>query len=400
MAWKKQPPVIRGSGWVVQSLKAALWAFLNAASFEEAVLKAVNLGDDADTTGAVCGQFAGAYWGESGIAESLRSGLARQDMIEEALEGIVLQWLGGWASARGQPEFTMSWFQRLLGGKQPSKPSGAVPVQPTLAAAGWQLGRTCDLTKVEQALRQSGFPLHEAARHFLTEYHGLALDVPVAGADGIAGFVHFDPEKVLRMLAPTDLPRLAVLMPKAICPIGTTSGHTMFVFLDEAGMSYLLDMEWTLFAELAGSPAETVRVLCDGRNGRVDSVILDDQGRPTRQMIRGGDEQRHWQVSQFPGIARFLPPVSLSPARRPPTWRPMVRAAEQTLAQGGSPSMQMVTCGGFCSSPSGQWYFVAHCENSLYVRAKAGFQVTPPPPGIPARFKTGEILPFQKPPGW
>jgi ADP-ribosylglycohydrolase len=86
---KKQPPDIRGSGWVVQSLEAALWAFHDASSFAEAVLKAVNLGDDADTTGAVCGQFAGAYWGESGIAESLRSGLARKDMIEKALDGIV-----------------------------------------------------------------------------------------------------------------------------------------------------------------------------------------------------------------------------------------------------------------------------------------------------------------------
>ena len=86
---EKQPPTIRGSGWVVQSLEAALWAFHEASSFEEAVLKAVNLGDDADTTGAVCGQFAGAFWGESGIPSSLREGLARQDMLNEALEGLM-----------------------------------------------------------------------------------------------------------------------------------------------------------------------------------------------------------------------------------------------------------------------------------------------------------------------
>jgi len=86
---KKQPPEIRGAGWVVASLEAALWAFHGAGSFEEAVLRAVNLGDDADTTGAVCGQFAGAFWGESGIPESLRSGLARYDMIDMALAGIV-----------------------------------------------------------------------------------------------------------------------------------------------------------------------------------------------------------------------------------------------------------------------------------------------------------------------
>jgi ADP-ribosyl-[dinitrogen reductase] hydrolase len=85
----KQPPAIQGSGWVVKSLEASLWAFHDADTFEEAVLRAVNLGDDADTTGAICGQLAGAYWGESGISESLRAGLARMDMLEKALAGIV-----------------------------------------------------------------------------------------------------------------------------------------------------------------------------------------------------------------------------------------------------------------------------------------------------------------------
>ena len=88
---KKQPPVIQGSGWVVKSLEASLWAFYNAESFEDAVLKAVNLGDDADTTGAICGQLAGAYWGESGIPESFRSGLARMDMLEIAMAGLLAQ---------------------------------------------------------------------------------------------------------------------------------------------------------------------------------------------------------------------------------------------------------------------------------------------------------------------
>ena len=46
---KKKPPAIKGSGWVVKSLEASLWAFHESDNFEEAVLKAVNLGDDADT---------------------------------------------------------------------------------------------------------------------------------------------------------------------------------------------------------------------------------------------------------------------------------------------------------------------------------------------------------------
>ncbi|TVP99093.1 MAG: ADP-ribosylglycohydrolase family protein [Planctomycetaceae bacterium] len=78
----KRPPEIRGTGWVVKSLEAALWAFHEANDFEQAVLRAVNLGDDADTTGAVTGQLAGAYWGESGIPTPLKVGLARAEWID------------------------------------------------------------------------------------------------------------------------------------------------------------------------------------------------------------------------------------------------------------------------------------------------------------------------------
>ena len=85
----KQVPDIQGTGWVVKCLEASLWAFHNANCFEDAVLRAVNLGNDADTTGAVCGQLAGAYWGESQIPDTLRSNLARMDLIEHALDGLL-----------------------------------------------------------------------------------------------------------------------------------------------------------------------------------------------------------------------------------------------------------------------------------------------------------------------
>lgn len=80
---------IRGSGYVVESLEAALWSFCWAEDFEDAVLTAVNLGDDADTTGAVCGQIAGAYFGESGIPQHLLEGLGGRTMIEEVLGKLV-----------------------------------------------------------------------------------------------------------------------------------------------------------------------------------------------------------------------------------------------------------------------------------------------------------------------
>jgi ADP-ribosylglycohydrolase len=83
------PPRIQGSGYVVMSLEAALWGFHDARDFREAVLKAVNLGADADTTGAVCGQLAGAHWGEIGIPPEWLAGLARRDLVESALSGLM-----------------------------------------------------------------------------------------------------------------------------------------------------------------------------------------------------------------------------------------------------------------------------------------------------------------------
>ena len=58
---------IKGTGYVVESLEAALWCFYQTDTFESGILQAANLGDDADTTAAICGQIAGAYYGESGI---------------------------------------------------------------------------------------------------------------------------------------------------------------------------------------------------------------------------------------------------------------------------------------------------------------------------------------------
>lgn len=64
---KRQPPEIKGSGYVVKSLEAALWAFYHTDNFRDGALLAVNLGDDADTTGAVYGQIAGTYYGYTNI---------------------------------------------------------------------------------------------------------------------------------------------------------------------------------------------------------------------------------------------------------------------------------------------------------------------------------------------
>ncbi len=85
---RREPPEIKGSGYVVRSLEAALWAFHNTDSFGEGALEAVNLGDDADTTGAVYGQIAGAYYGEDGIPRSWRLKLAHRTLIEDLAEDL------------------------------------------------------------------------------------------------------------------------------------------------------------------------------------------------------------------------------------------------------------------------------------------------------------------------
>jgi ADP-ribosylglycohydrolase len=80
---RKNPPEIQGTGYVVRSLEAALWSFYKTDSFEAAILKAANLGDDADTTAAICGQLAGAYYGESGIPKKWLDKLAMRKEITE-----------------------------------------------------------------------------------------------------------------------------------------------------------------------------------------------------------------------------------------------------------------------------------------------------------------------------
>ena len=79
---RRDPPDIRGTGYVVDTLEAALWAFDHSSSFREGALLAVNLGDDADTTGAVFGQLAGAFYGEREIPAEWRAKLALRGTIE------------------------------------------------------------------------------------------------------------------------------------------------------------------------------------------------------------------------------------------------------------------------------------------------------------------------------
>jgi ADP-ribosyl-[dinitrogen reductase] hydrolase len=90
----KSPPAIRGTGYAARSLEAALWAFARASDFREACLLAANLGEDADTTAAICGQLAGAHWGESGIPAEWRERLAMWEVIDRYAEELARMGMG------------------------------------------------------------------------------------------------------------------------------------------------------------------------------------------------------------------------------------------------------------------------------------------------------------------
>ena len=84
----KEPPEIVGSGYVVQSLEAALWAFHKSSTFEEGCLLAVNLGDDADTTAAIYGQIAGVHYGFDSIPATWRERIAEGALITNLADGL------------------------------------------------------------------------------------------------------------------------------------------------------------------------------------------------------------------------------------------------------------------------------------------------------------------------
>jgi ADP-ribosyl-[dinitrogen reductase] hydrolase len=90
-AYRDKPrSAVRGTGYVVESLEAALWCFWTTDTFESAILAAANLGDDADTTAAICGQVAGAFHGVSAIPEHWMNRLVMKEEIRNLADRLLL----------------------------------------------------------------------------------------------------------------------------------------------------------------------------------------------------------------------------------------------------------------------------------------------------------------------
>ena len=193
---EKEPPAIRGSGYVVESLEAALWAFARSDSFREGALLAVNLGDDADTTGAVYGQLAGACYGEQAIPAEWRECLALRETIEH-LAGELFRRSGL------VPTPESFWIEpgRLLAGKYAgaSDEEEAARRVRALAAAGITL--VVDLTHADDRLapyesllpagvRRLSVPVPDFSAPRLGELERALAAIDAELADGGVVYVH------------------------------------------------------------------------------------------------------------------------------------------------------------------------------------------------------------------
>lgn len=79
----KERKVLSSTGYVIDTLECALWAFANSDTFEEGAILAVNLGGDTDTIGAVYGQLAGAFYGVDNIPKKWVDNVYKSSHIQE-----------------------------------------------------------------------------------------------------------------------------------------------------------------------------------------------------------------------------------------------------------------------------------------------------------------------------
>ena len=126
-SWRgKEPPAIRGTGYCVDALEAALWAVAGADTFAEAVLRAANLGDDADTTAAIAGQLAGARWGASGVPVEWRRTLVDGPRIDSLARHLFHAAAGTRPPRWPYEELVHGWWaDPVLAGEYPGHPDPA-----------------------------------------------------------------------------------------------------------------------------------------------------------------------------------------------------------------------------------------------------------------------------------
>lgn len=193
--WRgKEPPAIKGTGYCIDALEAALWAVGGAGDFRHAVLRAANLGDDADTTAAIAGQLAGARWGASGIPQTWRQRIVRAERIESLARGLYAAG-GGHIGDRRWPhdDVVHAWWVRpgeVMAGEYPGHPDqarGETKID-LLVDAG--IRTFVDLTTPADSLTPYEPTLAQVARHRHLDLRRLAFPIPDVSVIADAEYRH------------------------------------------------------------------------------------------------------------------------------------------------------------------------------------------------------------------
>jgi ADP-ribosyl-[dinitrogen reductase] hydrolase len=206
---RREPPEIQGSGYVVRCLEAALWAFARTDSFAEGCLLAVNLGDDADTTAAVYGQIAGAFYGESGIPAAWREKLALWETLDALAESMA-RWHPEMTEPAKLPDLHAYWIEPgvLIAGEYPGAQTEAEAERKLASLLDVGVRRFVDLTEegelepYEALLQQLAWARGvsvEYARHPIRDVgvprdeatmRGILDELAAAERDGVPAYVH------------------------------------------------------------------------------------------------------------------------------------------------------------------------------------------------------------------
>lgn len=145
----KEPPAIRGTGYCVAALEAAIWAVAGAKDFRDAILRATNLGDDADTTAAIAGQLAGARFGAAEIPSRWLEMLALRRRIETLADGLHDAAIGH-RDPWPRDELLHAWWVepgRILAGEYPGSPVDEAHELKLTALADAGIDTIIDLTE-------------------------------------------------------------------------------------------------------------------------------------------------------------------------------------------------------------------------------------------------------------
>lgn len=184
-SWRtKSEAEIKGSGYSVAALEAAIWAVADARDFRDAILRSTNLGDDADTTAAIAGQLAGARFGASGIPGYWLEILALRDRITSLADGLHGAATGHRDAWGFDEQFHAWWVEpgNILAGEYPGSPASGHHEFKLTALADAGIDTIIDLTRDMEGLESYGKSWEELGRwrgRPLTRLHYPIVDCSV-----------------------------------------------------------------------------------------------------------------------------------------------------------------------------------------------------------------------------